>query len=100
MRVGEAKKPAGLAPLSGPPAFKSGSQLPQLSDDLPPSLNNIGKKKPMSVKFNEQFDDEFSAGEDDPESPNEANNEDDEDEDDDDDGDFDANALLNLGGYQ
>jgi len=55
------------------------------------------------------------VGEDDPESPNEANNEDDdqdkygeedddqdkygEEDDDDEDGDFDANALLNMGAY-
>mmetsp|Transcript_19628 Transcript_19628/g.26536 ORF Transcript_19628/g.26536 Transcript_19628/m.26536 type:complete len:94 (-) Transcript_19628:780-1061(-) len=92
------KKP-GLASLTGAPSFKTGSQLPTLSDDLPP-LGGIEKKKPTSVKFNDQFDDDFSAGsgDDDAESPNEANNEDDEDEDDED-GDFDANALLNIGDY-
>ena len=74
------------------PTFKTGSQLPSLSDDLP----GLGRKKQAGVKFADAFDDDFSAGEDeDVDSPNEANN-----EDEDEDGDFDANELLNLGAYQ
>ena len=70
--------------------------LPSLSDDLPP-LGGPAKSKP-AVKFND-FDDDFSAGEEDEIDVNEANN-DDEDEDEDQNGDFDANELLNLGDYQ
>ena len=82
--------------------MKSG--LPSLSNDLPTigGLNTIDKaqigvpKKP-AVKFND-FDDDFSAGDEDELDVNEANNDDDYD-DDDQDGDFDANELLDLGGY-
>ena len=53
-------------------SFKTGSQLPSLSDELP-GINEAAKSKPK-VKFNEQFDeafdDDFSDG-DDMESPNE-----------------------------
>lgn len=78
------------------PTFKSGGQLPTLSDDLPPVG---GAKKASAVKFRDDFDDDFSEG-DDVDSPNEANNNDEDEEEDDQDGDFDANALLNLGDYQ
>ena len=95
----------GLTSLSGAPSFKAGGALPSISDDLPPVGGGPGAKKNKTpagaVKFNDQFDDDFSAGEDDEdeneiESPNEAKNDDEEDEDD---GDFDANELLNLGDY-
>ena len=88
----------GLSSLQGAPTFKTGGQLPTLSDDFPPLG---GAKKPSKAaagfQFDEAFDDEFSEG--DPESPNEANNEDEED-DEDEDGDFDANELLNLNSYK
>jgi len=92
-----AKKTGQLASLTGAPAFKAGGALPSISDDLAP-LGGDKKKLGAGAKFNDQFDDDFSAGsqEDELESPNEAQNEDDEDED----GDFDANELLNLGAYQ
>ena len=38
--------------LAGAPSFKTGSQLPQLTDDLPP-LGGLEKKKPTSLKFND-----------------------------------------------
>ena len=88
----------GLSSLQGAPAFKTGGQLPTLTDDFPPLG---GAKKPSKAAagfgFDEAFDDDFSEG--DPESPNEANNEDEED-DEDEDGDFDANELLNLNSYK
>ena len=72
--------------------FKTGSQLPSLSDDLP-SVNDKAKQKPKpNVNFNDQFDeafeDDFSAGDgDDIDTPEES-------------GDFNANNLMDLGGYQ
>lgn len=87
-------KKDGLTSLAGAPSFKTGSQLPSITDDLPPVG---GAKKNAVGKSSKKVDDDFSAGEgDDCESPNEANNDDDEDES----GDFDANELLNLGDYQ
>ena len=69
-----------------------------MTDDFPPVGNSkpTGASKKPAVKFNDQFDDDFSEG--DAESPREADN-DDEDEDDDDEGDFDANELLNMADY-
>ena len=86
----------GLSSLAGAPSFKAGGSLPSISDDLPGISSS--SNKPGKVKINQQFDDDFSAGEDedDVDSPNEANNEDDEDEG----GDFDANELLNMHDYQ
>ena len=88
----------GLSSLKDAPAFKTGGQLPTLTDDFPPLG---GAKKPGKAAagfgFDEAFDDDFSEG--DAESPNEANNEDEQD-DEDEDGDFDANELLNLNSYK
>ena len=71
-----AKKTGQLASLTGAPAFKAGGALPSISDNLAPLAGD--KKKPVAgagAKFNDQFDDDFSAGseeEDELESPNEA----------------------------
>jgi len=47
----EKENKGGLASLAGAPAFKTGSQLPSLSDDFPP----VGgpEKKKAAVKFND-----------------------------------------------
>ena len=87
-----------------PTKFKTGSQLPSMSDDFP-SLPGMGGSKPggsmlsgpgfgaKNARFDMGFDDELSAGDmEDMESPDEADNDDDED--------FDANELMNLNSYQ
>lgn len=50
-KVLEKENKGGLASLAGAPAFKTGSQLPSLSDDFPP-VGGSSKPKP-AVKFND-----------------------------------------------
>ena len=77
-----------LPSLGNGTSFKSGSQLPSISNDkkptsslFPPASSSAAKKQEYEDEEEEEYDDQYE-------------------EEDEDDGDFDANELLNLTDYQ